>query len=74
MKRIACSFCGASDHHVEQMVAGPTVFICCVCVDLCREMLEDGPAARWAREAGEAEYRSWGGSGPDRSEPRVCQN
>lgn len=59
MTRINCSFCGASDHERERTIAGPTVFICSDCVGLCSDILADGPAARWAREAGEAEYVSW---------------
>lgn len=58
--RIACSFCGVADQDVERIIAGPRCFICSVCVDLCREMLEDGPGQRWARECGAAEYDSWG--------------
>ena len=57
--RINCSFCGVADQDAERMIAGPRAFICCVCVDLCREMLDDGPGARWRREMGEAEYQSW---------------
>ncbi len=30
-----CSFCGKSQHEVKHLIAGPTVFICDECVDLC---------------------------------------
>ncbi len=30
-----CSFCGKSQHEVRKLIAGPTVFICDGCVDLC---------------------------------------
>lgn len=53
-----CDFCG-SDHETENLVAGPRVMICSDCVELARDMLLEGPAARWLREVGEAEYRSW---------------
>lgn len=40
-----CSFCGKSQHEVRKLIAGPTVFICDECVELCndiiREELED---------------------------------
>lgn len=42
------------------MAAGPSAFICAGCVEDCRDILADGPAARWLREIGEAEYASWG--------------
>jgi hypothetical protein len=34
-----CSFCGRNDNEVENMIAGPTVFICNICVDLCTEII-----------------------------------
>lgn len=33
-----CSFCGKADSEVGYLVAGPTVFICNECVELCREI------------------------------------
>jgi ATP-dependent Clp protease ATP-binding subunit ClpX len=44
-KVLYCSFCGKSQHEVRKLIAGPSVFICDECVDLCndiiREELED---------------------------------
>ena len=44
-KILYCSFCGKSQHEVRKLIAGPTVFICDECVELCndiiREELED---------------------------------
>jgi len=44
-KLLYCSFCGKSQHEVRKLIAGPSVFICDECVDLCndiiREELED---------------------------------
>lgn len=57
--RINCSFCGAADHERENIVAGPNVFICTTCVELCADILADGPVGRWKREQGAAEYESW---------------
>ncbi|MDQ6992536.1 MAG: ATP-dependent Clp protease ATP-binding subunit ClpX [Mariprofundus sp.] len=34
-----CSFCGKSQHDVTKMIAGPTVFICDECIDLCNEII-----------------------------------
>jgi hypothetical protein len=36
-----CSFCGKSQHDVKKMIAGPTVFICHECVDLCVEIIKE---------------------------------
>lgn len=34
-----CSFCGKTNHEVLKLIAGPTVFICNECVDLCSDIL-----------------------------------
>ncbi len=34
-----CSFCGKSQHEVKRLIAGPSVFICDECVDLCNEII-----------------------------------
>ena len=36
-----CSFCGKSQMEVRKLLAGPTVFICNECVDLCAEIVEE---------------------------------
>jgi ATP-dependent Clp protease ATP-binding subunit ClpX len=45
-----CSFCGKSQHEVRKLIAGPTVFICDECVELCndiiREEIKGGVATR----------------------------
>jgi len=33
-----CSFCGKSHHEVRKLIAGPTVFICNECVELCMDI------------------------------------
>lgn len=38
---INCSFCGKSKDHVEKIIAGPGVFICNECIDLCVEIIEE---------------------------------
>ena len=37
-----CAFCGKSRQEVRKLIAGPSVFICDECVDLCHEILEEG--------------------------------
>ena len=40
-----CSFCGKSQHEVRKLIAGPTVFICDECVELCMDIIkEEGKA------------------------------
>jgi len=34
-----CSFCGKSQHEVRKLIAGPTVFICDECIELCRDII-----------------------------------
>jgi ATP-dependent Clp protease ATP-binding subunit ClpX len=34
-----CSFCGKSQHEVRKLIAGPTVFICDECVELCLDII-----------------------------------
>lgn len=36
-----CSFCGKSQHEVKKLIAGPNVFVCDECVDLCVEIIQD---------------------------------
>jgi len=36
-----CSFCGKSQHEVKKLIAGPSVFICDECIDLCNEIIRD---------------------------------
>ena len=39
-KNVRCSFCGKSQDSVKKIVAGPGVFICDECVDLCTSIIE----------------------------------
>ena len=50
-KTLYCSFCGKSQHEVKKLIAGPSVFICDECIDLCNEIIRDElPAGDLARE------------------------
>ena len=40
-KEIVCSFCGKSQHEVKKLIAGPSVFICDECVDLCNDIITE---------------------------------
>jgi ATP-dependent Clp protease ATP-binding subunit ClpX len=56
-KVLYCSFCGKSQHEVKKLIAGPSVFICDECIELCNDIIRDefrpmGPAAR--RQVGPA--------------------
>lgn len=47
-KLLYCSFCGKSQHEVRKLIAGPSVFICDECVDLCNDIIREE-----VQEAGE---------------------
>ena len=51
-KLLYCSFCGKSQHEVRKLIAGPSVFICDECVDLCNDIIRE--------EVQEAENKSSG--------------
>ena len=40
-KLLYCSFCGKSQHEVRKLIAGPSVFICDECVDLCTDIIRE---------------------------------
>jgi ATP-dependent Clp protease ATP-binding subunit ClpX len=40
-KLLYCSFCGKSQHEVRKLIAGPSVFICDECVDLCNDIITE---------------------------------
>jgi ATP-dependent Clp protease ATP-binding subunit ClpX len=53
-KVLYCSFCGKSQHEVKKLIAGPSVFICDECIELCNDIIRDevpaeGPAAKAAK-------------------------
>lgn len=43
-----CSFCGKSQHEVRKLIAGPSVFVCNECVDLCNEIIKEEEQAQIA--------------------------
>ena len=40
-KVLYCSFCGKSQHEVKKLIAGPSVFVCDECVDLCNDIIRE---------------------------------
>ena len=57
-KLLYCSFCGKSQHEVKKLIAGPSVFICDECIDLCNEIIRDEAAQARRTEAGADEIGS----------------
>lgn len=43
MAELRCSFCGKPEGQVTRLIAGPGVYICDECVDLCQEILNEDP-------------------------------
>ena len=41
-----CSFCGKTNYEVLRLIAGPTVFICNECVQICVDILNEGMSLR----------------------------
>mgnify|MGYP006190219911 CR=1 FL=1 len=51
-KALYCSFCGKSQHEVKKLIAGPSVFICDECIDLCNDIIRDElPSGELAKDA-----------------------
>ncbi|MFM9890487.1 MAG: ATP-dependent Clp protease ATP-binding subunit ClpX, partial [Rickettsiales bacterium] len=49
-----CSFCGKSEHEVRKLIAGPTVFICDECVELCVDIIRTADKSPAATEGGDS--------------------
>ena len=47
-KVLYCSFCGKSQHEVKKLIAGPSVFICDECIELCNDIIRDEAPAEAA--------------------------
>ncbi len=51
-KVLYCSFCGKSQHEVKKLIAGPSVFICDECIELCNDIIRDeAPAETGGKKA-----------------------
>lgn len=51
-KVLYCSFCGKSQHEVKKLIAGPSVFICDECIDLCTDIIQE-ELAKLPKEEGD---------------------
>lgn len=51
-KLLYCSFCGKSQHEVRKLIAGPSVFICDECVDLCNDIIREEVQESQAESSG----------------------
>ena len=52
-EQLLCSFCGKSQRQVKKLIAGPGVYICDECIDLCNEIIDEElttPAAARPRQ------------------------
>ena len=54
-KTLYCSFCGKSQHEVKKLIAGPSVFICDECIDLCNDIIRDELPASGLTEPGKSD-------------------
>ena len=52
-KLLYCSFCGKSQHEVKKLIAGPSVFICDECIDLCNDIIRDEQVTTPGGQAGD---------------------
>ena len=59
---LKCSFCGKSQKQVKKLIAGPGVYICDECIDLCNEIIEEDVS-----DAGELSFEHL----PTRGDPRL---
>ena len=51
-KLLYCSFCGKSQHEVRKLIAGPSVYVCDECVELCNDIIREEMQERPAAESG----------------------
>ena len=67
-KLLYCSFCGKSQHEVRKLIAGPSVFICDECVELCNDIIREEIAGGYPSDGRPTSYPS-----PARSTPILNQ-
>jgi ATP-dependent Clp protease ATP-binding subunit ClpX len=70
-----CSFCGKSQHEVRKLIAGPTVFICDECVELCMDIIreENKSSLVKSRDGNSDPEGNLQGAGRLRDRPEPCQ-
>ncbi|MDR9432717.1 MAG: ATP-dependent Clp protease ATP-binding subunit ClpX [Spiribacter sp.] len=52
-KLLYCSFCGKSQHEVRKLIAGPSVFVCDECVELCNDIIREEMEEKGAEATGQ---------------------
>ncbi len=57
-KLLYCSFCGKSQHEVRKLIAGPSVFICDECIDLCNDIIREEAAPETSPKASRSDLPS----------------
>jgi ATP-dependent Clp protease ATP-binding subunit ClpX len=57
-KLLYCSFCGKSQHEVKKLIAGPSVFICDECIDLCNDIIRDEISSEQSGKAARSDLPS----------------
>ena len=57
-KMLYCSFCGKSQHEVHKLIAGPSVFICEECVELCNTIIREDSEEAATEESGDGRLPS----------------
>ena len=55
-KLLYCSFCGKSQHEVRKLIAGPSVFICDECVELCDDIIREEVLDEFAKTGDKSEF------------------
>ncbi|MSQ58287.1 MAG: ATP-dependent Clp protease ATP-binding subunit ClpX [Betaproteobacteria bacterium] len=54
-KLLYCSFCGKSQHEVRKLIAGPSVFICDECIELCNDIIREESQSDTTAKAGKSD-------------------
>ncbi len=57
-KLLYCSFCGKSQHEVRKLIAGPSVFICDECIDLCNDIIREEASTDGGQKAAKSDLPS----------------
>src|SRR5688500_8743282 len=57
-KLLYCSFCGKSQHEVRKLIAGPSVFICDECIDLCNDIIREEATTETGTNAAKSDLPS----------------
>ena len=56
-EQLLCSFCGKSQRQVKKLIAGPGVYICDECIDLCNEIIDEELTTQLRSEAAQSVAR-----------------